>query len=99
MKQYSYKELLAYCEQDQQLPDLLNRVVDAALEEVLSTVRGEDCCDSLQRLTAAVKQINSHLFATKGHCCFFDPDLLQNKGALKRWASKLIYTIFQQRRL
>ena len=99
MKQYSYEELLAYCEHDQQLPDLLNLVVDAALAEVLSAVRGQDCCDNLQKLTAAVEQINNHLFATKGHGCFFDPGLLQNQVALRRWAIELTYMIFQQRRL
>ena len=99
MKQYSYAELIICCEHDPALAELQELMVEAALDVVLTGVRGSAQYDSLSRLAVAAERLNLHLEVTKAQGWFVAPDILQDHEALACWSCELVFGIYWQRKL
>ena len=99
MKQYCYAELIACCEHDSVLAELLELVIKAALDVVLSGVHGSAQYDSLSKLAISIEQVNLHLAVIKAQSRFVTPEILQDHEALACWAGELVFGIYRQRKL
>lgn len=97
MRQYSYTELMNFCEHDPALAGLLEKVIDTALEVVLVSVRSKHEACSLQELATAVERLNTHLQTLEIQGCFVDPLVLNDHAILATWAGELIFGLYRQR--